>query len=45
MDKTTRTDIARKILEKNSPLARQALQTMGFEIIGNNVKMVDEPAW
>jgi uncharacterized protein len=45
MDKTTRTSIAKKILEKNSPLARQALQTMGFEIIGNDVKIVDEPLW
>jgi hypothetical protein len=45
MDKTTRADIAKKILEKNSPLARQALQTMGFEIIDNDVKMVDEPLW
>lgn len=45
MDKTTRADIAKKILEKNSPLARQALQTMGFEITDNDVKMVDEPLW
>lgn len=45
MDRSTRIQLARKILEKNSPLARQALQTMGFEIIDNDVKMVDEPLW
>jgi hypothetical protein len=45
LDKTTRTDIAKKILEKNSPLAREALQIMGFEIIDSDVKMVDEPLW
>ncbi|MBM3905718.1 MAG: pyridoxamine 5'-phosphate oxidase family protein [Thaumarchaeota archaeon] len=45
MDKSTKIQMARKILEKNSPLARQALQTMGFEIIDNDVKMVDEPNW
>jgi uncharacterized protein len=45
MDRSTRIQLARKILEKNSPLARQALQTMGFEIIDNDIKMIDEPLW
>lgn len=45
MDKTTRTEIARKILEKNSPTARQTIQTMGFDIIENDVKLVRDPTW
>jgi hypothetical protein len=45
MDKTTRTDIARKILQKNSPTSRQTLQTMGFDIISGDVKMIEEPSW
>lgn len=45
MDKTTRTEIARKILEKNSPTARQTVQVMGFDIIENDVKLVRDPTW
>ncbi len=45
MDKTTRMQIAKKILEKNSPTARQTIQTMGFDIIENDVKMVRDPTW
>jgi nitroimidazol reductase NimA-like FMN-containing flavoprotein (pyridoxamine 5'-phosphate oxidase superfamily) len=45
MDKTTRTQIAKKILEKNSPTARQTIQTMGFDIIENDVKMANDPTW
>lgn len=45
MDKTTRTQIAKKILEKNSPTARQTIQTMGFDIIENDVKMASDPTW
>jgi hypothetical protein len=45
MDKTTRTNLAKKILEKNSPTARKTLQTMGFDIINDDIKMTDEPLW
>lgn len=45
VDKKTRTEIAKKILEKNSPTARQTIQTMGFDIIENDVKMVRDPTW
>ena len=45
MDKTSRTEMAKKILEKNSPTARQTIQTMGFDIIGNDVKLVRDPVW
>ena len=45
MDKTTRTEIAKKILEKNSPTARQTIQAMGFDIIENDVRLVRDPTW
>ena len=45
MDKTTRMEIARKILEKNSPTARQTIQTMGFDIIEGDVRLVRDPTW
>ena len=45
LDKTTRTEIARKILQKNSSTARQTLKTMGFDIIKDDVKLVEEPLW
>ena len=45
LEKETRTSLAKKILQKNSPTSRQTLQMMGFDIIENDVKMVDEPSW
>ncbi|MBI5697140.1 MAG: pyridoxamine 5'-phosphate oxidase family protein [Thaumarchaeota archaeon] len=45
MDKTTRTDIARKILKKNSKTAKETLRIMGFEIIDNDVKLVEDVVW
>ena len=45
MDKTIRAEIAKKILEKNSPTARQTIQTMGFDIIENDVRLVRDPTW
>ena len=40
-----RIDLANKILEKNSPTAKETLRIMGFEISENGIKMVDEPMW
>ncbi len=45
MDKTNRTILAKKILQRNSPLAKQAIETMGFEIVDNELKMINEPLW
>lgn len=45
MDKESRINLARKILQKNSPTARKTIQAMGFDIIQNDVRMVDEPSW
>ena len=40
-----RLDLARKILQKNSPSAKDTLKIMGFEIDGDSLKMVEEPLW
>ncbi|WP_320416731.1 pyridoxamine 5'-phosphate oxidase family protein [Candidatus Nitrosotenuis chungbukensis] len=45
MDKGTRSHIAGKILERNSPTSRETLRIMGFEITESGAKMVDEPNW
>ena len=37
--------LAQKILERNSPTARQTLKIMGFEITDDGLRMVDEPVW
>jgi hypothetical protein len=38
-------DLAKKILKKNSPTAKNTLKIMGFEITANGLKMIDEPTW
>lgn len=45
MDKSMRSQLAKKILERNSQTAKETLRIMGFEITGNDVKMVNEPDW
>lgn len=45
MDKGTRGQIAKKILERNSATSKETLRIMGFEITENGVKMTDEPNW
>lgn len=45
MDKSVRTEMAKKILDKNSPTARQTIHMMGFEIIADDLKMVKDPVW
>ena len=40
-----RMDLAQKILERNSPTAKETLKIMGFEITDNGLQMVDEPKW
>jgi predicted FMN-binding regulatory protein PaiB len=40
-----RMNLAQKILKKNSPSALETLKIMGFEVSGNNLKMIDEPVW
>lgn len=45
MDKGTRGQIAKKILERKSPTSKETLRIMGFEITEDGVKMTDEPNW
>ncbi len=45
MQKNERIELAKKILEKNSPNAIETLKIMGFDIIENDLQMVDEPNW
>jgi hypothetical protein len=45
MNSNDRMDLAKKILEKNSPTAKTTLKIMGFEEIDGKLRMVDEPIW
>lgn len=45
MDRVSRTNLAKNILARNSPTAKETIKIMGFEISGNELKMVDEPLW
>jgi predicted FMN-binding regulatory protein PaiB len=45
MNTVARTNLAKKILTRNSPTAKETLKIMGFEIAGNDLKLVDEPLW
>jgi len=40
-----RMELAKKILKKNSPSAKDTLKIMGFEITDDGLKMVKEPVW
>jgi hypothetical protein len=45
MDMKSRIDLARQILERNSPTAKETLDIMGFKIVDNNLKLVDDMPW
>jgi len=45
MDRKSRIDLARQILERNSPTAKETLDIMGFEIIDDEPKLVDDKLW
>jgi len=45
LDKPIRNELAKKILERNSPTATETLRIMGFEISGKEPKMIDDPLW
>ena len=40
-----RIDLAKKILQKNSPSAKETLRIMGFEVTSEGLKMIEEPIW
>lgn len=45
LQKESRAELAKKILQRNSPTAKETLKIMGFEITDDGLKMVDEPLW
>ena len=45
MDRKSRVDLAKQILERNSPTAKETLDIMGFKIIDNELKLIDDALW
>ncbi len=45
MDIKSRIDLAKQILERNTPTAKETLDIMGFEIIDDEPKLVDDNPW
>jgi len=45
MSKDARSQLAKKILARNSPTSKETLRIMGFEITENGVRMANEPEW
>ena len=45
MDMKARIDLARQILERNSTTAKETLDIMGFKIVDNELKLIDDTPW
>ena len=45
MDMKSRIDLAKQILERNSPTAKKTLDIMGFKIIDDELKLIDDTTW
>ena len=45
MNMKSRIDLARQILKRNSPTAKETLDIMGFKIIDGEPKLVDDKPW
>ncbi len=45
MDRKSRIDLAKQIMKRNSSTAKETLDIMGFEIIDNEPKLVDDKLW
>jgi len=45
MDMKSRIDLARQILERNSSTAKETLDIMGFRIVNNELKLIDDTPW
>lgn len=45
LDPTSRMMLAQKILQRNSPTARQTLKIMGFDIVGDRLRLVNDELW
>ena len=45
MDMKSRIDLARQILKRNSTTAKETLDVMGFKIIDDELKLIDDTPW
>jgi len=45
MDMKSRIDLAKQILERNSPTAKETLDIMGFKMIDDELKLIDDTPW
>ena len=45
MDMKSRIDLAKQILERNSPTAKETLGIMGFKITDDELKLIDDTPW
>jgi hypothetical protein len=45
MDMKSRIDLAKQILERNAPTAKETLDIMGFKIIDDELKLIDDTPW
>jgi hypothetical protein len=45
MDMKSRIDLAKQILERNSPTAKETLGIMGFKMIDDELKLIDDTPW
>jgi len=45
MDRKSRVNLAKQIMERNSPTAKETLDIMGFKMIDNEPKLVDDTLW
>ena len=45
MDMKSRIELAKQILERNSPTAKETLDIMGFKIIDDELKLIDDTIW
>jgi len=45
MDMKSRIDLAKQILKRNSSTAKETLDIMGFRIVDNELKLIDDTPW
>jgi len=45
MDMKSRIDLAKQILERNSSTSKETLNIMGFRIVDNELKLIDDAPW
>jgi len=45
MDMKSRIDLAKQILERNSSTAKETLDIMGFRIVDDELKLIDDTPW